>query len=277
MDDLEFLFVLLLGAAALVRLAEIARVPYPIVLVLGGLAVGFILSRQIPDGGFGSYEERRGGRWLHRLNPSEMFARCMIEDSYVECTGSCLSALARFRTAHPQSLRAEVERGIRRAERFIRKAQWPDGTWPAAWGIYSTYSAFFAVRGLRAAGASPRDPALVRAADWLAAHQHPDGGWGEHHRSALVGHSVDHPESQPTMTAWAVLSLLEIVGPNDPSVRRGADWLKGNRRADGTWPDGAVNGVFFGTSMLHYRLYPQYFPAWALAKSSSSAPVPTAS
>ena len=42
MDDLEFLFVLLLGAAALVRLAEIARVPYPIVLVLGGLAVGFI-------------------------------------------------------------------------------------------------------------------------------------------------------------------------------------------------------------------------------------------
>ncbi len=42
MDDLEFLFVLLLGAAALVRLAEFARVPYPIVLVLGGLAVGFV-------------------------------------------------------------------------------------------------------------------------------------------------------------------------------------------------------------------------------------------
>ncbi|CAA9490086.1 MAG: Na+/H+ antiporter [uncultured Solirubrobacteraceae bacterium] len=42
MDDLEFLLVLLLGAAALVRLAERARVPYPIVLVLGGLAVGFL-------------------------------------------------------------------------------------------------------------------------------------------------------------------------------------------------------------------------------------------
>ncbi len=42
MDDLEFLLVLLLGAAALVRLAEFARIPYPIVLVLGGLAVGFV-------------------------------------------------------------------------------------------------------------------------------------------------------------------------------------------------------------------------------------------
>jgi Na+/H+ antiporter len=41
-DDLEFLFVLLVAAAGLVRLADVARVPYPIVLVLGGLAIGFI-------------------------------------------------------------------------------------------------------------------------------------------------------------------------------------------------------------------------------------------
>lgn len=42
MGDLEFLFLLLLAAAALVRVAEYVRVPYPIVLVLGGLAVGFV-------------------------------------------------------------------------------------------------------------------------------------------------------------------------------------------------------------------------------------------
>jgi CPA1 family monovalent cation:H+ antiporter len=41
-DDLEFLFVLLVAAAGLVRLADLVRVPYPIVLVLGGLAIGFI-------------------------------------------------------------------------------------------------------------------------------------------------------------------------------------------------------------------------------------------
>jgi len=42
LDDLEFLIVLLLGAAALVRLADRVAIPYPIVLVLGGLAIGLI-------------------------------------------------------------------------------------------------------------------------------------------------------------------------------------------------------------------------------------------
>jgi len=40
--DLEFLFVLLLGAAALVRGAAWLHVPYPIALVLVGLAAGAV-------------------------------------------------------------------------------------------------------------------------------------------------------------------------------------------------------------------------------------------
>ena len=27
-------------------------------------------------------------------------------------------------------------------------------------------------------------------------------------------------------------------------------------------------GVFFGTAMLHYRLYKAYFPAWALGRAA---------
>ena len=42
MGDLEFLLLLLFGAAALVRAADLVRIPYPIVLVLGGLGVGMI-------------------------------------------------------------------------------------------------------------------------------------------------------------------------------------------------------------------------------------------
>jgi len=41
-NDIEFLLALLLAATLLVRLADHARVPYPIVLVLGGLAIGFV-------------------------------------------------------------------------------------------------------------------------------------------------------------------------------------------------------------------------------------------
>jgi len=36
-SEFEFVFVLLLAAAGLVRLAQFAHVPYPIALVLGGL------------------------------------------------------------------------------------------------------------------------------------------------------------------------------------------------------------------------------------------------
>jgi monovalent cation/hydrogen antiporter len=42
MDELEFLFVLLLAAVILVRLADLVRLPYPIVLVVGGLGIGLV-------------------------------------------------------------------------------------------------------------------------------------------------------------------------------------------------------------------------------------------
>jgi monovalent cation/hydrogen antiporter len=40
--DIEYLILLVVGAAALVRAADLIRVPYPIVLVLGGLAAGAV-------------------------------------------------------------------------------------------------------------------------------------------------------------------------------------------------------------------------------------------
>ena len=42
MGDIEFLLLLLVAAAVLVRLADVVAVPYPIVLVVGGLAIGLV-------------------------------------------------------------------------------------------------------------------------------------------------------------------------------------------------------------------------------------------
>jgi lanosterol synthase len=66
------------------------------------------------------------------------------------------------------------------------------------------------------------------------------------------------------MTSWALLALIDVVGPDVEPVRRGIAWLCQTQRPDGGWPDGAVNGVFFGAAMLSYRLYPAYFPHWVL-------------
>jgi 2,3-oxidosqualene cyclase len=229
------------------------------------LAVEFILDRQNPDGGFATYERRRGPRWLESLNPSEMFGNCMTERSYVECTGSCLDALARFRVAQPGVLEERVRGAIKAGERFLRRSQRPDGSFPAAWGIQFTYSAFFAVRGLKAAGAAPTDRALVAAARWLSQRQKKDGGWGEHFRGCLTGEYAEHPESQATMTSWALLALSEVDFASE-AARRGTEWLTSRQRQDGSWPEEAVNGVFFKTAMLDYTLYRTYFPFWALAR-----------
>ena len=228
-------------------------------------AADFILSRQNRDGGFGSYERSRAPVWLERLNPSEMFARCMTDQSYIECTGSCLVALSRFRTALPAHTPNHIARAINRGVRFLLSRQRRDGAFPGAWGVYLTYGTFHAVRGLRAAGVPREHPALQRAAEWLVARQKPDGGWGEHYTGCLRQEFVEHPTAQATMTSWAVLVLCEVVGTDHAAVARGATWLAAHQSATGSHPREAVNGVFFGTAMLDYDLYRAYFPAWALA------------
>ncbi len=234
-------------------------------------AAEFVLSRQNRDGGFGSYERSRAPRWLERLNPSEMFTRCMTDQSYVECTGSCLVALSRFRAALPDHAPKRLPRAIARGVRFLLSRQRPDGAFPGSWGIYLTYGTFHAVRGLRAAGLAADHPALRHAAKWLIRHQKADGGWGEHFRGCLKQEYAEHPESQATMTSWALLALAELVAPGDAALRRGVEWLRARWREDGSYPREAVNGVFFGTAMLDYDLYRAYFPAWALARCSITA------
>ncbi|MCZ0997384.1 hypothetical protein O1M63_03420 [Streptomyces mirabilis] len=226
-------------------------------------AVRFLLARQNRDGGFGSYERRRGGRWLEALNPSEMFSNCMVEDSYVECTASALAAFAGL-PDDDVALQQAVAGARRRAVSFLTRSQLRDGSWPAAWGVNRIYGTWFAVRGVRAAGLPVTDRRLLRAGDWLRGVQRSDGGWGEHHTGCTKNRYVGHTVSQPVSTAWALLALIDVHGPHDPAVQRGIDWLCAQQRADGTWNQSSVTGVFFGTSMLDYRLYVRYFPLWAL-------------
>ena len=117
---------------------------------------------------------------------------------------------------------------------------------------------------LRAAGVPAHDPVLAHARNWLLSKQKPDGAWGEHYSGCLKGQYVEHPQGQVVMTSWAVLALLEVMDANAEPVRRAIAWLYRSQAPDGGWPEGAVNGVFFGSAMLIYRLYPTYFPIWAI-------------
>ena len=73
------------------------------------LAAGFMLRAQGDDGGFGSYERKRVPFSIEWLNPAEMFGDSMTEAGYVECTASCVAALARIAEERPHLLcRAEL-------------------------------------------------------------------------------------------------------------------------------------------------------------------------
>ena len=230
-------------------------------------AVEFILSRQNPDHGFGTYERTRGPAFLERLNPTEMYAGCMTDLSHPEPTASCVSALARFRQDYPGYQPHRVDAAIRRGIRYLRSCQRADGSYRGNWGINFTYAACFVTEALLTAGVPASDPAVAGAVGWLRRHQRPDGGWGEHYTSCLTGHYAEHSDSQAAMTAWALLPLLRAAGPADPDVRRAIACLVNLQRhgIGGGWPQQAASGIFFQTAVLDYRLYKDIFPTWALA------------
>ncbi len=239
-------------------------------------AVEFILGRQNDDGGFGSYEPRRGPLVLKDYNPAEIYGNCMLEYSYTECTGSCVRALAyaerELGEEIPAPLRARVRAAVSAGRTFLLEQQHEDGGWVGFWGVNVTYGTFFATSGLRAAGLPLSHPAFARASRWLARHQRPDGGWAESHEGLLDEQPMDLPPGEPSsvvQTAWAVLTLLDVAPHERDVIDRGLAFIRAKQQPDGSWPSEPATGVFFNTSVLEYDLYRLVFPTWALARALS--------
>ena len=231
-------------------------------------AIHFMLSRQNADGGFGSYERKAVPNWLEHANLTELFGRCMTELSYVECTASCVEALAGIRRylALELAVAHRLEKALAEGIAFLRKTQQKDGSYPGAWGINYVYATSFVLRGLSAAGLPSTDPTVRRALRWIRSKQRPDGGWGEHHAGCLLRIYVENETSLISSTSWALLGLTAFPAAGDESVSRGMAWLANHREKSGLWPRERVNGVFFESSMPEYTLYNSTFPTWAMAK-----------
>jgi len=227
--------------------------------------VRFMLRCQNRDGGFGSYEPAKSRFSLEWMNPAEMFGRCMTERSYVECTASCLMALAAVRGRFPGLLKNRIDIAIEAGKSFLLEAQRLDGTWVGAWGVHYIYGTMFGVRGLLAAGVPRSDERIRRACRWLTSHQRPDGGWGEDYQSIFAKRYVEARTGIPVQTAWALITLVEAGATDEEALGRAAAFLEATQASTGEWPDGAYVGVFFETALLNYRLYRQYFPVMALA------------
>ncbi len=228
-------------------------------------SIELILSMQNRDGGWASYEKKRGGDWLEHLNPSQVFSSIMVDHSYVECSSACLQALSKARGMFDANLDKRMERAMAKGSSFIRKMQRADGSWYGSWAVCFTYGTWFAVTALLASGAKQSAPALGSACGFLVAHQNPDGGWGEHFSSCTEQHWV-RSKSTAVQTAWALSSLVRCGLANTATAKRGAAFLIKRQQHDGDWPEEPLVGVFNKTTLIDYENYRRYFPIWALAE-----------
>ena len=51
---------------------------------------------QNSNGGYSSYETKRAGSVLEKINPAEVFGDIMVDYTYVECTSAVVQALKHF-------------------------------------------------------------------------------------------------------------------------------------------------------------------------------------
>lgn len=227
-------------------------------------AVEVILSLQNTGGGWATYEPMRGPAWLEAFNPSDCFFGIMVDYPYVECTSACVQALAAVSQRHPEVSSSRVGRAIATGEGFLRQEQRADGSWLGSWGVCFTYGTWFGVNGLLAAGAGHRDPAIVRACEFLLDVQGADGGWGETVKNCETLQYERGVPGQAVMTSWALLTLIAAGCSGHDAVRRGIEFLLSRQRPDGTFPDENIAGVFNRTCGIHYDTYLKVFPLWAL-------------
>ena len=227
-------------------------------------AVELILRWQNANGGWATYERTRGPGWLELLNPSDAFARIMVDYPWVECTSACVQALAAYRNRFGDCL--GLDRAIARGAEFIRSQQRSDGSWEGNWGVCFTYGTWFGVSGLRAAGLPSTTPAIQAAADYLVRMQGEDGGWGESVASCRERRYVATSSGQAVMTSWALLALVAAGRAASEASARGAQFLLRRQLPDGRFPPEGMAGVFNRTCGIHYDNYLGVFPLWALAR-----------
>ena len=219
-------------------------------------AIDWIFSMQCKDGGWASFDKDNDRRVFQYIPFADHNA--MLDPPTVDITGRVLEMLATYGYS-------KEDRRVKKAIKFMRKQQEPDGSWFGRWGVNYIYGTMLVLRGLEAIGIDHHEPYVQQGAEWLRMVQNPDGGWGETCESYSDPTQRGLGPSTPSQTAWAILGLLAANDTRSDSVARGIAYLLRTQKKDGSWDEPATTGTGFPRVFyLGYTLYRDYFPLIAL-------------
>jgi squalene-hopene/tetraprenyl-beta-curcumene cyclase len=219
----------------------------------------WISGLQSRNGGWAAFDADNVYYYLNNIPFSDHGA--LLDPPTEDLTGRCMSMLAQLgeRPGDPALLQ-----GLE----FLQRTQHPEGSWYGRWGmnyIYGTWSVLCALNAIRLDQGSPE---TRRAADWLAAIQNADGGWGEDGTSYKLDYrGYEAAPSTASQTAWALLGLMAAGEVDHPSVGRGVAYLLATQQDHGFWDEARYTATGFPRVFyLRYHGYAKFFPLWALAR-----------
>ena len=220
-------------------------------------ALDWAISFQCKNGGFAAFDKDVTKAWLQDVP---------FADHNAILDPPCSDITSRAREVFGRMGVSIKEPFVKRALRYVKETQLPDGSWEGRWGVNYIYGTWLVLRGLRAIGQDMYEDWVLRGMNWLESCQNADGGWGEtcatYDNPTLKGQG----ESTPSQTAWALMGIIAASDHVRPSILRGIEYLVNTQNADGTWTEDHITGTGFPKVFyLKYDMYRNNWPLLALA------------